>query len=209
MRQVLAICEALGAPHIVPPKVPIPHARAIVATGDELYRLFKQPTPWLRLYMLLYFQCGLRSAEALRVTPRTWDRDEHTITVQVKGGATRTAQVTADVEAIFETCGDPDKDTPFLHIVRGRPITPDGLRFAWKKHRKACGVSDQVTAHDLRRTAATILYTATKDLRVPQQLLGHKNLASTLRYLAPMAPDEARKYSELLHFHNYKSEVKQ
>jgi len=70
-------------------------------------------------------------------------------------------------------------------------------------------VNDELTAHDLRRTAATILYGATKDLRVPQQLLGHKNLSSTLEYLAPLAPDEARRYAELLRFDKFKSEVKQ
>ena len=66
-----------------------------------------------------------------------------------------------------------------------------------------------MNAHDLRRSAATILYMATKDLRVPQQLLGHKNLASTLAYLAPMAPDEARRYQELLRFDHFHTEVKQ
>jgi integrase len=209
LRQVLRLLEDYGAPRIVPPKVPIPHARAVIASGDEIARLFKQPTPWLRLYMLLYFQCGLRSAEALRVTPRSWNREEHTVTIEVKGGGTRTAQITRDVELIFEACGEPEKDTPFLHIVRGRPITAAGLKFAWQKHRAACGVSPLVTAHDLRRTAATILYNATHDLRVPQQLLGHKNLASTLQYLAPMAPDEARKYFELLRFDKFHTEIKQ
>ena len=119
-------------------------------------------------------------------------------------GHTRTAEITADVEAMFLAAGnDPDPDTSFIQILKGRTIGHEAIRKAWIKHRNACGVSPKVTAHDLRRSAATILYDQTKDLRVAQQLLGHKNLASTLKYLAPFAPDEARRYAELLRFDKF------
>lgn len=209
LAQLLRTLEQFGGPHIVPPRVPPPPARATVASGDELCSLLKEPPPWMRLFILLYLQCGLRRSEALAVTPRSWNPDTHTVTIRVKGGRMRTAEVTPDAEILFTAAGAPDPDTPYIYALRGKPISHSGLRNAWIAHKKRCGVNPQVTAHDLRRTAATILYTATKDLRVPQQLLGHKNLASTLSYLAPMAPDEARRYSELLRFDHFKSEVKQ
>jgi integrase len=209
LKQLLRVMEGFGLRPLKVQRVPPPAARATIATGDELYRLLKSPPPHLRLFILLYLQCGLRRTEALAVTPRTWDRENHTVTIRIKGGRIRTAQVTEDVEAMFAACGDPDPDESFINILRGKKLTPKGVQQSWLIHRRKCGINPAVTAHDLRRTAATILYHATKDLRVPQQLLGHKNLASTLAYLAPMAPDEARRYQQLLRFDHFKSETKQ
>jgi len=206
LAKLLRTLEAFGGHHINPPKVPFPPARATVARGEELHALLTTASPWLRLFILLYLQCGLRRSEALAVTPRTWDPDQHTVTIKVKGGRTRTAQLTPDVETLLQmaapTTTDPDQ--PYIYALRGRPISKSGLGQAWTALKKRCEVNPLVTAHDLRRTAATILYTATKDLRVPQQLLGHQRLSSTLTYLAPMHPDEARKYSELLRFDHFK-----
>jgi len=188
-----------------------PEARSTVATPEELVSLFNSPPPYLRLFMLLYLQCGLRRSETLRVTPRSWDPEAHTVTIEVKGGRKRVAQLTPDAENLLRAI-DPvtiDPDKPFLWALKGKKVTLGALHRAWLRHKRACEVNDELTAHDLRRTAATILYGATKDLRVPQQLLGHKNLSSTLEYLAPLAPDEARRYAELLRFDKFKSEVKQ
>jgi len=117
--------------------------------------------------------------------------------------------VTADVEALFISAGDPQPDTPYIWALRGRRLSSVALRRAWQTHKAKCGVNPAVTAHDLRRTAASIVHAATGDLRLVQALLGHHNLISTLSYIAPLAPDEARKYSELLRFEHFKSEVKQ
>jgi len=204
LQELLGYLTHFGAQPMKPPRVPYPAQRAVVMRGDELARLLANPPAYVRLFILLYLQCGLRRTEALAVTPRTWDRENHTVSVKVKGGHTRTLEITADVENMFLAAGnDPDADTSFIHILRGRRISDSALRQAWRRHRRACGIPDTVTAHDLRRSAATILYAATKDLRVPQQLLGHKSLASTLKYLAPLAPDEARRYSELLRFDQF------
>lgn len=209
--EALKICRLLethGAPHINLPKAPM-HQRATVATVEELSRILSSGGAHIRLFTLLYFQCGIRRAETLRVTPRSWNREQHTVTVKVKGGRTRTAQVTPDVEALFLAAGDPPPDQPFIHALYGRALSPNRLGHHWNAHRKRCGVRAELTPHDIRRTAATILYTATKDLRTAQQLLGHKSLVSTLAYLAPLEPNEARKYSELLRFEHFQSQVKQ
>lgn len=209
LKQVTKLLEGFGAPHIHLPKVPFGHQRAIVATGDELGRLLASPAPWLKLFILLYLQCGLRRAEALAVTTRSWKPEQHTVTIKVKGGRTRTAEVTEDVERLLEIANPSDPDQPLVEALHGKRIGPVGVNKAWQIHKRLCGVSPLVTAHDLRRTAASIVYSATKDLRIAQQLLGHRNLTSTLRYIAPLAPDEARKYAELLRFDHFKSEVKQ
>lgn len=184
-------------------KVARPQSRAVTANPQELAKLFANPPAFLRLYMLLYLQCGLRSAETLLVTVAAWRPENHTAQIRVKGGDKRTVELTPEVETLLEAAKDGDPNEPAIRILHGKPIGIPGLQHAFRRHADRCGVNRNVTPHDLRRTAATILYEATKDLRVPQQLLGHKNLASTLTYLAPMAPDEARKYAELLRFGHY------
>ena len=211
LQRLLETLATFGAPTIRAPKVPYGPQRAITATTEELARLLHSPEPFMRLYLLLYFQAGLRHHEMLRVTPRTWNPEQHTITIEIKGGKTRTAQLTADIERLFEAAKpwEGREDQSFVSLLHGRPIGDNSLRNAWQRHRNQCGVNITVTAHDLRRTAASIVYAATKDLRDAQQLLGHQNLSSTLKYIAPLAPNEARRYAELLRFDHFHSEVKQ
>jgi integrase len=209
LRQVCDALASFGAPPFSIAKAPRSRQRAVTASGEELARLLKDPPPFLRLFMLLYFQSGLRFTETLRVNTRSWNPQRHTLTVQVKGGHTRTVLVSPDVENLFLAAGNPDPETPFLHALYGRPFSPTTLRHAWTTHKRRANVNPNLNAHDLRRTAASILYTATKDLRVAQELLGHKNLNSTLAYLAPLHPDDARKYAELLRFEHFRSPVKQ
>ncbi len=211
LQRLLRLLEEIGAPHIKLAKIAKPEARATVATPTELASLFATPAPWLRLFMLLYLQCGLRRAETLRVTLRSWNRDKHQVTVATKGHRTRVAEITEDVEALLAAIdqANTDPDMPCIHALHGKPITAHGINKAWARHRTNSGISGNLIPHDLRRTAANIVYSSTHDLRAPQQLLGHKNLASTLEYLTPLHPDEARKYAELLRFDKFKSPVKQ
>jgi integrase len=131
--------------------------------------------------------------------------------VQVKGGSVRAAEATPEIERLFEAARpwEGREDASFLSLLCGKPVTKQGIKSMWARHRRACGINPALHAHDLRRTAASILYAATRDLRVPQQLLGHKSLVSTLSYLAPLAPGEARRYAELLRFEKFHTEVKQ
>ena len=144
LAQLLGHLTHFGMPAMKPPKVPYPSARAVIASGDDLARLLHNPPPYLRLFILLYLQCGLRHSEAVAVTPRSWSKENHTVTVKVKGGRMRTAEVTADVENMFLAAGnDPDQDTSFIHILRGRKVNDCTMRRAWRRHREACGVSSK------------------------------------------------------------------
>jgi integrase len=191
LQNLMAALCSFGAPPIRVPRVPQGPPRGTIATGDELARLLANPQPWMRLFILLYLQCGLRKSEALAVTPRSWDRENHCVRIPVKGGAIRTAEVTADVEILFLAAGDPDPDTSYITALRGHAFTNSSIHSAWQDHRKKCGVNPALNAHDLRRTAATILYTLTKDLRIPQQLLGHQSLATTCSASPPSATRSA------------------
>lgn len=63
-----------------------------------------------------------------------------------------------------------------------------GWRWHWQNALKAAGLWEKSSRanfrfHDLRHTAATRLYTATRNLKLVQKFLGHANIQMTARYL--------------------------
>jgi integrase/recombinase XerD len=66
---------------------------------------------------------------------------------------------------------------------RGNPLDPHTLGSLVKKHAKAAQIKKLVTPHVWRHTCATHLVQNQANLRHVQDLLGHRSLATTERYL--------------------------
>jgi integrase len=79
------------------------------------------------------------------------------------------------------------KATIMLPTSTGRPNTK--LLNALKSVARNAKVSNS-TLHRFRRTYCTTLLRGGMDLRTAQLLMGHKDLASTMRYLTPATGDE-------------------
>lgn len=185
LRKVLGI---LGEP-IDGIQFPVPpDARSVTATELEIQSALAVARPADRLLILLCADCGLRTGEAVRLAPANWNREQHTITFPAKRGVERTMPVTERVEALFASAPElGEMATPFFERFAGRrfhnPVQNADHR--WQQIKKATGIRPELNLHDLRRTLATKAYRSTKDLILVQQLLGHKNLRSTLHYIAP------------------------
>jgi integrase/recombinase XerD len=65
---------------------------------------------------------------------------------------------------------------------RARPITTRSVERACRKAVEAAGLDKSVTVHTLRHSFATHLLEEGVDIHVIQDLLGHRNIASTTRY---------------------------
>ncbi|MDF1590013.1 MAG: tyrosine recombinase XerC [Desulfobacterales bacterium] len=75
-----------------------------------------------------------------------------------------------------------DKDGPlFLNKNYGR-LTARSIARILDKTALACGIATPVSPHALRHSFATHLLDAGADLRVVQELLGHKSLSTTQKY---------------------------
>ncbi len=74
-----------------------------------------------------------------------------------------------------------------------------GIGRAWQKAKKKAHANPSLWMHDLRRTAAVALYEVSKDLRVVEQMLGHKSLSSTITYLEHRDPGKLRPYLEAIY----------
>jgi integrase len=207
LRRLLHTLTTFGAPTIRLPRTKPGKPRPRVATDAEVQALLHHAPAHFRLFILLCWQTALRHAEALRVTPRSYNRENQTVTIRVKGGTERTVPVTPQIAALLQSACDAatDENQSCVFALRGRTLAGASMYSAWARLCRQAGISG-LNPHDLRRTTLTQLYRVTHDLRAVQQFAGHESLTSTLHYLAPLQEEQLREYQKLLAFH---SEVKQ
>lgn len=68
----------------------------------------------------------------------------------------------------------------------GIPLSPEKLCRIVKNLCKEAGITRTVTPHDLRRTSAYLMQTSGMNMVEIQRQLGHKIMATTLRYVPPI-----------------------
>jgi integrase len=200
LRKLLATLHDFGAPQLKVPRLKPGKPRPRIATQDEIDALMRIAPAHFRLFILLCWQTALRHSEALAVTPRSYDRANGTVSVRVKGGATRTIPVTADIAPLIESTLEGDRDQSCVFLLKGRKLAKASIYSAWARMCRACRIQG-LRPHDLRRTTATQLYRVSHDIRAVQQYLGHDNLQSTTHYLAPLHEEQLREMQTLLNFH--------
>lgn len=166
-----------------------------MAKGDDFPRLFAIAPPWLQLHLLTIAHCGYRFMEAARLAPEHYDAEAGTIRVPTKGHRHHTSPVSPQLKQMLDTVTPKltpgDDKTPF-RIILGGPANPRSIYPHFTRLKKRAGVRADLWFHDLRRTTAVAVYELTKDVRGVQQVLGHSNLGSTFRYLAPYDADRLR-----------------
>ena len=85
---------------------------------------------------------------------------------------------------------DPQIRSEYVFTYKGKPIRQD-IRKSWRRVVRKAGLQG-VTLHTLRHTFASQLVMAGVPLRDVQELLGHQNFATTLRY-AHLSPDHVKR----------------
>ena len=195
------------------PRLRTPKARQVIAKPEEFQRLLANAQPWMRLFLLLTGQLGLRFAEACAISPASFNADKHTITFKKKGGDDFVLPTTPEIEQCFAIAPEAtDANTPYLQLLRGEVglkgdrIGKVTIRQAFYRLREAAGVNPNLRPHDLRRTVAVSLYELTRDIRVVGQILGHSNLNTTAKYLEYR---DVGKLRELINSLPLPTEVKQ
>lgn len=166
-------------------------------TVDDMFRLLdsiKDDTlPGLRnraIFETIY-SCGIRVSELAGLNLYDVDAASHVIRVLGKGnkqrivpigkkaiGAIKNYRNKLDAESGVHS----DKNGPlFLNKYNGRLTTRSIARILDKLVRE-CGMQTPVSPHGLRHSFATHMLDAGADLRVVQELLGHKSLSTTQKY---------------------------
>ena len=158
-----------------------------VLTRDEVVRLLQAVVDLrMRTLLITVYAAGLRVSEAVALTARDINRRQMVIEVrQGKGRKDRYVMLSEQLLTILrdyykrarppEACLFPGQDCK-------RPVTSRSVQRACREAADAAGLDKAVTVHTLRHCFATHLLEQGVELRVIQDLLGHRQITSTTRY---------------------------
>ena len=164
---------------------------------DDIFRLLDSiktdtlaGTRNLAIFETLY-SCGIRISELTGLNVYDVDFEQCLIRVLGKGDQERIVPVGKKAVAAIQNyrkrlhlekgIGTEDNSPLFLNKDNGR-LTTRSIARILDKISKECGLLIPVSPHALRHTFATHMLDAGADLRVVQELLGHKSLSTTQKY---------------------------
>ncbi len=165
-------------------------------TEEETERLFSFPATKFNdvrdraILELLY--SGLRITEALAITKADINMEEGYVRVtSAKGGHERVVPVGSRAVESFGRYTEarearfPAHLPNFFASYRGKPLTRTAFWLRLKVLARRAGIRKRLYPHLLRHGFATDMLNRGCDLKALQEMLGHKNLATTSIYLHP------------------------
>ncbi len=167
-------------------------------TPEEAKRVVEAATPSTalgsrdRAILEVFYATGIRRNELRHLRPDDVDTGQGLLRVNNgKGGADRVVPL----GAVAGRCVDDYVTSSRSELVRGcrsewlfvscsgKQIDPNTLNAIMRKHTRAARVKKVVTCHVWRHTCATHLVQNNANVRHVQEMLGHRSLATTERYL--------------------------
>lgn len=145
-----------------------------------------------RTILEVLFSTGLRVSELASLNRDQINTDRGEFGVIGKGGKARVVFISKHAASWLKTYMATRKDQSSAVFIRYRGKTannPEELRLTTRQierlvdtYRKHAGITTRITPHVLRHSFATDLLTHGADLRSVQEMLGHKNIATTQIY---------------------------
>lgn len=189
LKTFLTFCQkngvrlAVNPEHMEMPK--IPDFNPTYLTKDEISALFAsipESRPQDHLMIKLLYTTGIRVSELSTIRAEDIDLSSKQIRIKGKGGRVRLVFLTDEVCELIRRHG-----VLSGYLFRGRvsktphyTITQIGLIV--KKYARLAGITKTVTPHVLRHSLATILLKNGANVRIVQELLGHRSIETTARY---------------------------
>jgi integrase/recombinase XerC len=152
------------------------------APTDQLADALKYGSPRLRAWIVLAAYQGLRVQEIAGLEREDIVEGEGLLrVVHGKGAKERLLPLHPEVFGALQGLPMPRTGRIFSR-PRGGAYSPQDLSLAFNRDLKDAGV--EATAHQLRHWFATNLYSATHDLRLTQEMMGHSSPQTTAVYTA-------------------------
>ncbi len=183
------------ADSIITPKQDKPVPRYL--TVDDMFRLLDSvKTETLtgkrnRALLETMYSTGIRVSELVGLNTDNIDFSGKVVRVTGKGNVERIVPIGKKALDIIKDyrvnlqqskgIGFNSNGPLFLNNNKGR-LTARSVARILDKSARSAGLSSPVAPHDLRHTFATHMLDAGLDLRVVQEMLGHKQLSTTQRY---------------------------
>ena len=137
-----------------------------------------------RALLELLYASGLRVAEGCGLDLDDVDEARRTVRVLGKGDKERVVPVGETALEALDTylaMRGRQRGALFLN-ARGGRLTPRSAHRIVKRLARRAGITQRVTPHTLRHSFATHMLGEGADLRLIQELLGHRRLSTTQRY---------------------------
>ncbi len=171
--------------------LPQPQERVRELVGDEGERLEAATREDLRPFFDFLTVSGLRKKEGytLRWLEVNWSSGQ--IVKLGKKGNRVVVPITSTIRSILEPLQGHHPEFVFTFCaqstqhgrIRGQryPLHRSNVNGMWRRLRKRAGIKD-FRIHDLRHDFATKLLRSTRNLKLVQKALNHRDITSTLRY---------------------------
>lgn len=139
--------------------------------------------------LAVLYGTGLRRSELVSLNMEDYSRPDGILTVHGKGNTYRLAYAVGEAKAMLDawvkfrttTAGPLFTSVSKADEIGNLPLSCEAVRFILLRRAEQSGVQP-FSPHDLRRTTATHLLEKGVDLSVVQQMLGHKNISTTVIY---------------------------
>jgi integrase/recombinase XerD len=169
-----------------------------VLTPQEARKIIERPDTGTvlgyrdRTILEVLYATGLRKSELMHLTAADVNLEEELLRINGgKGGKDRVSPLSRLACAFLENyikvirpelLRAHQSDRLFVSL-RGRPISKNAVDALVQKYARLAKVEKHVTCHLWRHTCATHLLKNRANLRHVQEILGHRSLATTERYL--------------------------
>ncbi len=170
-------------------EIPRPKKRIIlpnVLAINQIEKLFAQLENLKHKTMIyLAYSAGLRVSEVVNLKIK--DIHSERMVINIRGAKGKKDRIVALSEGILEllrsyyTTYKPT-DWLFEGQYAGEPYSARSLQSLFHRAKEAARIRQDVTFHSLRHSYATHLHEAGADIKLIQELLGHNDLKTTLRY---------------------------
>lgn len=136
----------------------------------------------------LLYATGIRCSELVAITCKDMNMQEQTIRIQGKGNKERMALFGKKAKhkvqeyLLKERMPVQHHDEHLFVNNRNKGLTTRSIQRIIEMFRTFLKIDKQLTPHKIRHSFATHLLNQGTDLRVVQELLGHKTIASTEKY---------------------------
>lgn len=188
-----------------------PQALPTLLTEEEVARLLEAPvltTPLGlrdRAVLETFYATAVRRSECCGLDLGDYDRARSELRVRGKGGLERlvpTGEALGRTLERYLEQGRPKwagpSESALFVCCRGHRLAPGMANLLVRRSGRAAGIAAPVTCHLLRHACATHLLHNGADIRQIQELLGHRRVTSTERYLH-LFPRELTREHERTH----------
>lgn len=134
-------------------------------------------------FIELVYAAGLRISEACSL--KISQLSDDSVRIMGKGSKERIVPVHRSAVAAIDAYLGAYRNDDCVYIFvtkRSKCIDRHQMHRRIKSYIKSAGLREELTVHSLRHSFATHLLTSGADIRVIQELLGHRDLATTDRY---------------------------